>query len=113
MWRVSRAGVGGRFQHGAAEAARQAAFFDGDDEAGSREGPQDRVAVERLDEAGVDDADVEALVLQHGRAAFTQAGSSVPQATSMPSAPQSRTSALAELDGRRRRARRFRRSALG
>ena len=60
---VDAAGVeaefGGGFQESAAEATHQASFFHGDDEAGFAKRTLDHLAIERLDEASVDDADIE------------------------------------------------------
>ena len=62
----------GGFQHGAAEAGHEGAFFHGDEEAGFAEGPPQDVAVEQFDEAGVDDADVEAEPRHLPAASFSQ-----------------------------------------
>ena len=59
--RVEAGGVG-RLQHGAAEAAFERPFLDRHHQADFLDRLQDRRAVERLDEPGVDDADVEALL---------------------------------------------------
>src|SRR5262249_43287536 len=60
-------GAIGCLQDSAAEAAFKRAFLDGDDERQLLDGPQQRGPVERLDEAGVDDADVESFLAQRRR----------------------------------------------
>ena len=87
------AGVGGGFQYGAAETAHQDAFLDRDDQRTLANGSQDRRSIERLDESGVDDAEVDAVGRQPlGR--FVAGADEAPQATNIPSAPQWSTSAL-------------------
>ena len=55
--------VAGRFEHGGAEAAHQAALLHGQDERGFLKGLADRSPVKRLDEPGIDHADPQAVKL--------------------------------------------------
>ena len=106
------AGAVGRFQHGAAEAAFERAFLDRDDQRQLLDGLQERGAVERLGEAGVDDADVEPFLPQLlGRldAGREQRAEGDQHAVVAPFVDLG----LAQLDRRRRRARRVSRLALG
>ena len=59
--RGGQPGVVGRLEHRRAEAARQAALLDRQDEAALLDRLADRLAVERLDEPGVDHADPQAV----------------------------------------------------
>src|SRR6185437_2602147 len=64
--RRRKAGLARGLQHGAAEAAHQGALFDREHEGARLDGTQNRFRIERLDEAGVDHADVEPLFAQGG-----------------------------------------------
>src|SRR5262249_23674127 len=61
--RVDSGGVG-RLKKGAAEAAFQGAFFDGDHERQILNGPEQRLLIQWLDEPGIDDAKPEAFLTQ-------------------------------------------------
>ena len=55
------AGVGGSFQDGAAETAHQHPLFHRDDQRTFADCTENRRRIERLDESGVDDAEVDAI----------------------------------------------------
>ena len=56
--------VGCGLEHGAAESSGQRSFLDGDDERAFSQGSKHDLSIERFDEAGVDDTDVDALPSQ-------------------------------------------------
>ena len=57
--RRGQAGVGRRFEDGATETTHERRLFHRHDERARLDGPQNRFGIERFDEPGVDDADVE------------------------------------------------------
>ena len=56
--------VGGGFQDRAAEPAHERAFLDDHGKRRLLDGPEQRIGIERLDETGVDHADIESLAGQ-------------------------------------------------
>src|SRR5438105_3098215 len=60
----AEAGAVGCFKQGAAEAAFEGAFFDGDDQRQLFDGAEQRLLVERLGKASVDDADADAFLTE-------------------------------------------------
>ena len=93
------AGVGGRFQHGRAEAAHQRRLFDRDDEAAFADRAENRFGIERLDEAGVDHADVEAFVAQLIAPLRGTPAAACRRQTIVPSSPHESTSLLPNSTG--------------
>ena len=76
--------VGGGFKHGATKPARQGRLFNGDDESTLANCFENRLGVERLEEAGVDYADFEAFSAEFLSSFDASGQASAPHATKTP-----------------------------
>ena len=58
-------GIGGGFQHGGAKTGQQGRLFHRDDEAALAHRAKHRFRVQRLNEPGIDDSDMDSVLAQH------------------------------------------------